>query len=368
MIEHLAFGDQPHRRYDPLTGRWIVVSVGRTQRPWQGAQEATRGHDRPAYDPDCYLCPRNLRANGERNPDYRTTYAFTNDYAALHPDTEDRALENHPLLRAHAQPGTCRVLCFSPRHDLTLAGMDVDQFRAVVELWVEQYAKLSATYRWVQIFENKGESMGASNPHPHGQIWASTTLPTEPASEDQHQRAYLEQHGSPLLVDYAALESERDERVVAANDGWVAVVPFWAAWPFETLLLPRRHVSRLTDLEPAEHLQLVEVMQALLRRYDGLFDHPFPYSMGWHGAPGTHDVGSGAGRAGAAGDPGRDDTRHWQLHAHFYPPLLRSPTVRKWMVGYEMLADQQRDFSPEEAAGRLRAATRASAGRPDPVG
>lgn len=328
----------PHQRFDPLRGRWVLVSAERTRRPWQGHREPTPSVVRPSYDPDCYLCPGNVRAGGARNPEYADTFAFTNDFPALLPDTPPVDATRHPLLQAHSQPGTCRVLCFSPHHDLTPAEMTVEQLASVVGLWVDQFQELSATYEWVQIFENQGASMGASNPHPHGQIWASTTVPSEPATEDRLQREYLAEHDSVLLVEYAALELDRDERVVAANDAWVAVVPFWAAWPFETLVIPRRHASRLTDLTAAERRQLAALLQALLTRYDNLFEHPFPYSMGWHGAP--------------SGDAATGD--HWQLHAHFYPPLLRSPTVRKWMVGYEMLADSQRDLSPEEAARRLR--------------
>jgi UDPglucose--hexose-1-phosphate uridylyltransferase len=352
----------PHRRCNPLTGRWILVSPHRTLRPWQGKQEATATEQRPAYDPHCYLCPGNVRAVDAVNPDYASTYVFTNDYPALLPESPDGGAADDPLLRlpaASATPltrlpaggdaddpllrrqavrGTCRVVCFSPRHDWTLPEMPLPQIRNVVDVWAEQIEELGRSYRWVQVFENKGAIMGCSNPHPHGQIWASDTLPEEPALEDRCQADYLRQHGSPLLVDYARREEELQERVVVANEHWLAVVPYWATWPFETLLLPRRrHVLRLPELTGSERDQLADVLKRLLTRYDNLFATSFPYSMGWHGAP-FHQ-------------PHID---HWQLHAHFYPPLLRSATVKKFMVGYEMLGEPQRDLTPEQAARRLR--------------
>lgn len=328
----------PHRRRNPLTGEWVLVSPHRTQRPWRGQEEAVPAERRLPYDPDCYLCPGNRRATGERNPEYASTFAFVNDFAALQPDVEAVDHGAHPLLQARTQPGTCRVICFSPRHDLTLARMRVDDIRAVVDLWIDEVSQLGADFRWVQVFENRGEAMGASNPHPHGQVWASDALPHQAAVEDERQREHLEAHGSPLLLEYARMEADLGQRVVAANDHWIAVVPYWAVWPFETLLLPRRHVSRLPELSDAERDALPSALKALLARYDNLFRCPFPYSMGWHGAPGLGE-----------------EAPHWQLHAHFYPPLLRSATVRKFMVGYEMLADAQRDLTPEDAAGRLRA-------------
>jgi UDPglucose--hexose-1-phosphate uridylyltransferase len=293
---------------------------------------------RPAYDPGCYLCPGNTRAGGQRNPDYQSTFVFTNDFAALLPEVPPAPPAGHPLLRLESQPGTCRVVCFSPRHDLTLPEMPVAEVRRVVDVWAAQAAELGARYRWVQVFENKGELMGCSNPHPHGQIWAGDTLPNEPAKEERAQRAYFEGNGSPLLMDYAGLEARRGERVVVENADWLAVVPFWAVWPFETLLLPRRHVTHLPELTGAERDALADILKRLLTRYDNLFQTEFPYSMGWHAAP--TDEG---------------DYPHWQLHAHFYPPLLRSATVKKFMVGYEMLGEPQRDLTAEQAAERLRA-------------
>lgn len=328
----------PHRRFNPLTGEWLLVSPHRTQRPWQGKQEDRAKDDRPAHDPQCYLCPGNARAGGAQNPDYAETFVFTNDFAALLADSPEGSYEPHPLLRAEGEHGTCRVICFSPRHNLTLAEMDPADIRRVIDTWAAQYAELSAKYRWVQIFENKGAIMGCSNPHPHGQIWAGSALPEQPAKEDVRQREYLAQYGKPLLVDYFALEAERNERIVVRNDDWMVVVPFWALWPFETLLMPRRHVTRLTDLTEAERDSLADIMKRLTVKYDNLFEVSFPYSMGWHQAPG---LGAEAG--------------HWQLHAHFYPPLLRSATVKKFLVGYEMLGEAQRDITAEGAAKQLAA-------------
>ncbi len=328
--------NHPHRRYNPLTGDWVLVSPHRTQRPWQGQVERPPQETRPAYDPGCYLCPGNARAGGVRNPQYESTFVFTNDFSALLPDTPPAPPDHHPLLRLQSEQGTCRVICFSPRHDLTLPEMAVEDIRKVVDVWAGQLAELGGRYRWVQIFENKGEIMGCSNPHPHGQIWAGSALPNEPAREEHQFRAYFEEHGSPLLIDYLGLEVERRERLVVENRDWMAVVPYWALWPFETLLLPRRHVLRLPDLTGDERDNLSDILKRLLTRYDNLFETSFPYSMGWHGAP--TDAG---------------DYPHWQLHAHVYPPLLRSATVKKFMVGYEMLGEPQRDLTAEQAAGRL---------------
>jgi UDPglucose--hexose-1-phosphate uridylyltransferase len=308
---------------------------------------------RPRLDPDCYLCPGNERAGGTRNPDYKSTFVFTNDFSALLPDTPDATANRHPLLRAQTEQGTCRVICFSPRHDLTLAEMVVSDIRTVVDVWAEQTSGLGQSYRSVQVFENKGAVMGSSNPHPHGQIWAQDRLLNEPAEEDRQQRAYCAEHASPLLVDYAQLEMVERERIVVENEHWLVVVPFWAAWPFETLLLPRRHVLRLHDLDSTERNTLAAILKRLLVKYDNLFETSFPYSMGWHGAPFDPSTGSGQETAPAQGCAG-GDYRHWQLHAHFYPPLLRSATVKKFMVGYEMLAESQRDLTAERAAERLR--------------
>jgi UDPglucose--hexose-1-phosphate uridylyltransferase len=325
----------PHRRFNALTGDWVLVSPHRTQRPWQGRHEPQAGAE-PPYDPGCYLCPGNARAGGAVNPRYSQTFVFTNDFPALLPDVPGETECADALFRAESVPGTCRVLCFSPRHDLTLARLAVPEIRAVVDVWADQVADLGRQYRWVQVFENKGTLLGCSNPHPHGQIWATANLPNEPAREDRQQAAFVRAHGEPLLVGYLQRELEWGERVVIQNGHWAVVVPFWAVWPFETLLLPRRHVAQLSDLTHDERDSLAAILKGLLTRYDNLFETAFPYSMGWHGAP-----------------AGEGDHAGWQLHAHFYPPLLRSATVRKFMVGYEMLGEAQRDFTPEHAARTL---------------
>lgn len=334
----LNANEYPHRRYNPLTGEWALVSPQRAQRPWQGGRENLPVEVRPVYDPECYLCPGNLRASGARNPEYTETFVFVNDFAAILPDSPAYCSgDEEPLLRMRPVRGEARVICFSPRHDLTLARMSRAEIARVVDLWAQQTAELGQRYQWVQIFENRGAMMGASNPHPHGQIWATRELGHIPAAEDRHQRAYREARGSPLLLDYARLELEKSQRLALENKSWIVVVPYWAVWPYETLVLPRRHRQRLPDLDRQERLDLAAILQRLLIRYDNLFEVSFPYSMGWHGAP------YGAG-----------DQSHWQLHAHFYPPLLRSSTVKKFMVGYEMLAESQRDISPEQAARQLR--------------
>jgi len=324
---------EPHRRYNPLTDEWVLVSAGRTKRPWLGAEEPEPPEERPAHDPDCYLCPGNARVTGERNPGYASTFVFTNDFAALRPSTSDARLGTG-LFRAEGTRGTCRVVCFSPRHDVTLAGMDPAAIRSVIDVWAEQSTELGDRYRWVQAFENRGAAMGASNPHPHGQIWAGDALPVEAAREDAAQRSHLDRSGRRLLVEYAAAE-RGGPRVIRDADGWLTLVPFWAAWPFEVMLVPDAPAARIADLDPARRDALAAALSDLNKRYDALFRKPFPFSMGWHQAP-----------YGASSE-------HWQLHAHFLPPLLRA-SVRKFMVGYELLAEPQRDLTPEEAAGRLR--------------
>ncbi|HEY0671639.1 MAG TPA: UDP-glucose--hexose-1-phosphate uridylyltransferase [Longimicrobiales bacterium] len=327
----------PHRRLNQLNGEWVLVSPQRMLRPWQGQVERAAPIAGQPYDPGCYLCPGNQRADGERNAAYSSTYVFTNDFPALLPDVAAPQISDE-LLLAEIAPGTCRVICFSPVHNLTLPEMTLAEINTVIDLWCSQTAELGSRYRWVQVFENKGEMMGASNPHPHGQIWALDALPSEVQKESARQRAHFEKSGKLLLLDYADLEVQRAERVVVQNEHWLVVVPFWAVWPFETLLLPRDPVRRLPDLHAGQRASLAEVLKRLLTRYDNLFETPFPYSMGWHGAP--FDA---------------HDQSHWQLHAHFYPPLLRSATVRKFMVGFELLGEAQRDLTPEQAAERLRA-------------
>ena len=337
--------ESPHRRLNSLTGNWVLVSPHRTQRPWQGKQEST-APPRPQYDPECYLCSGNTRAGGQKNPSYTDTFVFDNDYPAIlekpdHPsDVEANASPDagpSSLFRKEPVQGTCRVICFSPRHDLTLPQMATNAVRRVVDLWVEQTEQLGQKYKWVQIFENKGAVMGCSNPHPHGQIWASNQMPDIPIAEDEQQLKYMRKTNNVMLVDYISQEIGCGQRVVVESDHWVAVVPYWATWPFETLLVPRRHIQRLPDVTDVERHDLASIMKRLLTRYDNLFETSFPYSMGWHGAPFVDG-----------------DASHWQLHAHFFPPLLRSANIKKFMVGYEMLGEPQRDLTPEQAAVRLR--------------
>ncbi|MBB6055226.1 MAG: UDP-glucose--hexose-1-phosphate uridylyltransferase [Gammaproteobacteria bacterium] len=330
--------DHPHRRFNPLTGQWVLVSPHRAKRPWQGQVEKAAPDDRPAHDPDCYLCAGNTRVNGEKNPDYKGTFVFTNDFAALMTDTPDSPASADPLFQSQSARGTSRVICFSPDHSKTLPELPVPAIRQVIDTWCEQITDLAKDYLWVQVFENKGAAMGCSNPHPHGQIWANSFLPNELAREELTQKQWLAEKGAPLLLQYAQKEQQSGERTVVETEHWIAVVPYWAAWPFETLLLPKTHVRRLTELSDEQKQDLALALKKLTSRYDNLFQCSFPYSMGWHGAP--HQEGN---------------MDHWQLHAHFYPPLLRSATVRKFMVGYEMLAETQRDLTPEQAAERLRA-------------
>ncbi|MBH2869673.1 galactose-1-phosphate uridylyltransferase [Serratia marcescens] len=330
--------DHPHRRYNPLSGQWVLVSPHRAKRPWQGQQETVPMETLPAHDPDCFLCPGNARVTGDRNPDYRGTYVFTNDFAALMSDTPPAPDSQDPLMRSQSARGVSRVICFSPDHSKTLPELTLPALEQVVAAWQAQTDELGRQYPWVQLFENKGAAMGCSNPHPHGQVWANSFLPNEAEREDRLQNEYFQEHVSPLLLDYAQRELAAGERIVVNTEHWLAVVPYWAAWPFETLLLPKAAVQRITDLGAAQSQDLALALKKLTSRYDNLFQCSFPYSMGWHGAP-----FNGA------------DNRHWQLHAHFYPPLLRSASVRKFMVGYEMLAETQRDLTAEQAAARLRA-------------
>lgn len=318
----------------------MLVSPQRARRPWQGRVERSVVEKRPAHDPSCYLCPGAARAGGVRNPDYDSVFVFDNDFAALLPDAAPERFERGALLRAETERGLCRVICFSPRHDLTPARMSPADLRPVVDAWAAESRSLGGRreFSYVQIFENRGEMMGCSNPHPHGQIWASASVPEEPAKETAAQRAYFEREGRDLLGDYLAIESESGERLVVENDSFAVVVPFWALWPFETLIVAKRAVAAIEDLDDAERNDLAAIYQRLTARYDNLFETSFPYSMGVHHRP--HDG---------------EDHPEWRLHLHFYPPLLRSASVRKFMVGYEMLATPQRDITPEAAAERLRA-------------
>jgi len=329
--------DHPHRRYNPLQDEWVLVSPHRTKRPWLGQKETPPPDDRPSFDPKCYLCPGNERANGEHNPAYADTYVFENDFAALLPALPEAKPIASGLLKSEPTGGECRVLCFSPRHDLSLGNMEAPAIRRVVDMWSDQILDVGSRMKWVQIFENKGAAMGASNPHPHGQVWACDYLPSLVAKEDVCQRSHFETYRRSLLADLIEQEISAGERIVALTTHWALIVPFWAIWPFEYLLLPRRPIQRLPDLTDAERDDLAVILKTGISVYDRLFETSFPYSMGWHGAP----------------TDGREHP-HWQLHAHFYPPLLRSATVRKFMVGFELLAEAQRDVTPESAAERLR--------------
>ena len=331
----------PERRLNLLTGDWVLVSPQRLVRPWQGEEGGAAAAAAAAYDSDCYLCPGNARAGGARNPAYQGVYVFENDFPALLPPSGDVESARDPLLVSEPESGVCRVVCYSPDHSQTMANLPPAAIRAVVDVWAAQSAELDARpdIGAVTIFENRGAMMGASNPHPHGQIWATASIPNELAREDARQRAWFAENGEPLLAAYLRREIEAGERVVVENDGFVALTPFWASWPFETLILPRRQVSGMARLNDGERDALAEIMGRLTGAYDTLFATACPYSMGFHQAP---------SKAG--------DAAHFTLHGHFYPPLLRSAAIRKFMVGFEMLAMPQRDLTPEAAAARLRSA------------
>lgn len=333
------FAEQAHKRFNPLLCEWVLVSPHRTQRPWQGQIETLPQETTASYDPTCYMCPGNTRANGAKNPDYKGALVFDNDFPAFRPEALDEGLEDG-LLLARGESGICRVACFSPRHDLTLARMEPSAIGEIVDVWAEQYAELGSleNIRHVQIFENRGAMMGASNPHPHCQIWATSSLPNIVDRELNSFVFHRQTKNRCLLCDYVAQEDKARERLVEENEHFTTLVPFWAVWPFETMVISRRHVGSLAELSGAERDALAVMLQELTARYDHLFNAPFPYSMGFHQAP-------------------TDGSAHpeWHLHAHFYPPLLRSATVRKFMVGFEMLGTPQRDLTAEQAAERLRA-------------
>lgn len=338
MENNMNFNEDPHRRLNILTGEWVKVSPHRTKRPWNGQVEKLPLDKLPSYDPECYLCPGNTRSGGVENPDYKETFVFDNDFMAILPDTEAGEFING-LLQARTEQGLCRVICFSPRHDLTLALMEPEDVQKVVQLWIDQYEELGSLnfINHVQIFENRGAVMGCSNPHPHGQIWAEREIPTLPAKELARQKDYYAKNSRCLLCDYLSQELEDGTRVIFQNDRFVVLVPFWAVWPYETMILPKRHLGSINEMTDAEIADLAEAVRTLGIKYDNLFHTKFPYSMGIHQSP---------------TDGGSCPESHF--HFHYYPPLLRSATVKKFMVGYEMLGMPQRDISAETAAASLR--------------
>jgi len=329
----------PHRRLNILTGEWVLVSPHRTKRPWQGKVEDLPKDNRPDYDPKCYLCPTNNRADGDTNPDYRESFVFKNDFSALLEDTPSESYNQDDLLVAQSERGICKVISFSPKHHLTLPELSVAEITKVINLWQAEYQSLSENpwIKYIQIFENKGEIMGCSNPHPLGQIWAQSELPVEIIKENERQKAYFDLHKKSLLGNYLALELEKNGRIIFENEAFAVLVPFWAVWPYETMIISKRHVQNITAFTAQKKELLTEAIKVLTTKYDNLFENSFPYSAGMHQAP----VNNG-------------DHPEWHWHMHFYPPLLRSATVKKFMVGYEMLANPQRDITPEYAATRLK--------------
>ncbi|MEY8850156.1 UDP-glucose--hexose-1-phosphate uridylyltransferase [Psychroserpens sp. XS_ASV72] len=329
--------DYSHKRYNILTGEWVLVSPHRAKRPWQGQNEKIVSDLRPTYDPDCYLCSGNKRINGEQNPKYEDVYVFTNDFSALQKDSPDFSIHDG-LLIAESEKGICRVVCFSPDHSMSLADMKSEDIAKVVELWKREYVELGAMkdINYVQIFENKGAVMGCSNPHPHGQIWSQSTLPNEVSKKDKQQKKYFDEHQKSLLETYLKQELELDERIIYQNDDFVVLTPFWAIWPFETMIVPKTHQKNIGEMNQNESLAFADAISKITKAYDKLFECSFPYSSGIHQSP-TNE----------------DSNGHWHWHMSFYPPLLRSATVKKFMVGYEMFGSPQRDITAEQAVNRL---------------
>jgi len=331
--------DRPHRRYNLLTRQWVLVSPHRAKRPWLGQVEKIPPENLPSYDPGCYLCPGNDRSTGNKNPDYTGTFVFDNDFASLLPPEAVAEAPQSGMFTAEPENGSCKVVCFSPRHDQSIPEMPLEGVAEVIRTWRAQSMEIAQndSIRYVQVFENKGAVMGCSNPHPHSQIWALGHVPNEITTESESQSTYLKEKGTCLLCDYLKAEAADRSRIVGQNDHFTAVVPFWAVWPFEVMVISHRHIANLEDLTEAEIVALADVYRQVATRYDNLFEISFPYSMGFHQSPCDHQ-----------------DHPEWHLHMHFYPPLLRSATVRKFMVGFEMMAMPQRDLTAETAAERLR--------------
>ncbi len=336
---HFALSEHPHRRYNPLTGEWLLVSPHRAKRPWQGQVEKQQEEKLPVYDPECYLCPGNMRAGGMKNPDYKDTFIFVNDFSALKSEIPGGQYNDGEIFNAESEKGLCKVICFSPRHDLTIPEMDTDAIKKVVDVWQREYAEIGELdyINYVQIFENKGIIMGCSNPHPHGQIWAQESIPGEPYKECFYQKKYFDRNKKSLLSVYLEKELEKKERTVIENDNFVVVAPFWGIWPYETIIISRRHFQNIELMSEEEKLSFADILKKLTIIYDNLFEVSFPYSAGIHQSP-------------------TDGEHHpeWHFHMHFYPPLLRSATIKKIMVGYEMLGNPQRDITPEISAKQLR--------------
>ena len=331
--------EQSHRRFNPLTGEWNLVSPHRTQRPWQGKVEHNSYQQIPAYKDDCYLCPKNMRANGEVNPDYPSTFVFDNDFSALKSDQQSFNNDASELIKAKSEKGICRVVCFSPKHNLTLAELEVEEIIKVIKVWQEEYLTLGGKpfINYVQIFENKGEIMGCSNSHPHGQIWAQESIPNEPLKEQNNQLKYFREKNKTLLNDYLILEKQKQERIVSENESFVLLVPFWAFWPFETIIISKNQKSNIIQFSEKEVKEFAEILKVTTVKYDNIFNVSFPYSAGIHQAP-TNGT----------------DHSEWHFHMHFYPPLLRSASIKKFMVGYEMLGEPQRDITAEKSAEVLK--------------
>ena len=333
------YKEHPHKRLNILTGEWVMVSPHRTKRPWQGKTETVPSDDRPAYDPSCYLCPGNKRADGSMNEDYKLPFSFTNDFSSLLTDTPPGTYEVDDLLKAESLKGICKVICFSPNHALTLPQMTEDDIEKLVDLWQQEFISIANNdwIKYIQIFENKGAIMGCSNPHPHGQIWSQSDIPLEIEKETFQFKQHFKATGKSLLQDYLNIELEKKERLICVNEDFAALVPFWAVWPYEAIIISRRHITSITDFSEKEKEGLANILSQLTIRFDNLFETSFPYSAGMHQAP----VNDG-------------EHPEWHWHMHFYPPLLRSATVKKFMVGYEMLGMPQRDITAEQAAEKLR--------------